>query len=131
MTEQNTITPDTARIVRENCENLATDDALAYALDMLDQFSALHFGGAFPLDSVDVRGQRRKLLELLYQNKGKPVSKDRLYTAITHDKADADELQEPQIVKVQICKLRPKLKGTPYVIRTIWGMGYQLNEVAQ
>jgi DNA-binding response OmpR family regulator len=131
MTNQTTITPDTARIVRENCENLATDDALAYALDMLDQFSALHFGGAFPLDSVDVRGQRRKMLEVLYQNKGRPVSSDRLYTLITCDKADADELPELQIVKVQICHLRKALRGTPWRVKNIWGMGYQLNEVAQ
>jgi DNA-binding response OmpR family regulator len=126
-----TITPDTARIVRENCKNMLTNDALAYALDMLDQFSALHFGEPFALEGVTVRGQRRELLKVLYHSKGKPVSNDRLYAAITCDRASADELQEPQIVKVQICNLRKVLKGTPYVIRTIWGMGYQLNEVAQ
>jgi DNA-binding response OmpR family regulator len=65
-----------------------------------------------------------RVLELLYaRRRSGPVSEDTMMTILYSDKPD-DPPQET-IIKVFMCKLRQKLKPTPFGIRTIWGQGYE------
>src|SRR3990167_11535680 len=53
----------------------------------------------------------------------KMVTYEHLYDCI-YGLRHGDDLPDPEIVKVTICKLRRKLAGTALEIKTVWGMGY-------
>jgi two-component system cell cycle response regulator CtrA len=89
---------------------------------------------SFDMDSLEVTFNGRRIgltkrecdiLEILVQRKNKAVSKN---TIMTHLYALERDEPDSKIVDVFICKLRRKLHnaGVPNLIKTVWGIGYQL-----
>lgn len=58
------------------------------------------------------------------------ASHEYLLTASALDYASADP-NEPQIVPVHVCKMRPKLAAFGIEIRTHWGVGYSLDSATR
>lgn len=42
--------------------------------------------------------------------------------------SEVDDAPQPEIVKVFACKMRQKLKKFGIVIKTVWGIGYSIDE---
>jgi len=63
-----------------------------------------------------------RLAEALFSNPGRLLSKSALFDALYFDHRD-----EPtsDIVNVWVCKLRKKIKNSPYDIENLHGMGYR------
>lgn len=55
------------------------------------------------------------------------ATKDAIMAALYADKVSEDEIAEPKIVDVFVCKIRRKLKPFGVNIETIWGQGYSLD----
>lgn len=129
------LTRETLKTIRQRVQKITSDEgpegALEYVLDVFEQISWVHHIEVHPTDIVKVIGNKKTILRLLHDNIGKPLSHDSIYTAITAHVRDADSLPEPKIVKVYVSLLRKKLIGTPWRIKTIWGHGYQMDEVSQ
>lgn len=53
------------------------------------------------------------------------ASKDQILT-IAYNNVHGDELPDPKIIDVFICKIRAKLRPFDIGIDTIWGQGYRL-----
>ncbi len=78
--------------------------------------------------NIPITGFEFKLLQLLAENKGKVMSRDRIYTSILGREYNGSE----RTVDVRISQLREKLalKNHSQVrIETIWGQGYMLSLV--
>ncbi len=59
------------------------------------------------------------------------VTKQQIMGAIYADRVHDDELPEPRIVDVFVCKIRKKLARYGIEITTIWGQGYGLSAPAR
>ncbi|KAB1068868.1 helix-turn-helix domain-containing protein [Methylobacterium planeticum] len=55
------------------------------------------------------------------------ATKDAIMTALYADRATVEEVAEPKIVDVFICKIRKKLRPYGVGIQTVWGQGYALD----
>ena len=76
---------------------------------------------------VDVTKTEFELLMFLIENRGVPVSTRSLYENVWKEKYLPSSANT---VMVHVLKLRKKLEddpGTPKLIRTIWGKGYQID----
>ena len=76
---------------------------------------------------IDVTKTEFELLMFLIENRGVPVSTRSLYENVWKEKYLPSSANT---VMVHILKLRKKLEddpGTPKLIRTIWGKGYQID----
>jgi hypothetical protein len=125
------LTPEDAKTLRRRVDDMKPLDAVQFLLSVIEQISWVSLESEHPTDIIDATISQRRLLRALYDANGKPLSKDALLAAMTSAYASADDVPQMKVVDVQVCKLRPKLKGSRWEIVTIWGMGYQLNEVAQ
>jgi len=55
------------------------------------------------------------------------LTKAQLVTALYYDRVAEEEVPEPKIVDVMICKARRKLKPFGVSITTLWGTGFALD----
>jgi DNA-binding winged helix-turn-helix (wHTH) protein len=76
-----------------------------------------------PTSLRDIRGKGGALLKLLLSREGGVVTRGSAMNALYFD---AHEEPDVKIVDVFVCQLRKKLKGTPYSIESISGVGYKL-----
>lgn len=75
---------------------------------------------------VKLTGSQGAMFDLLLARRPRTVTREALLAAL--EAANGTE-PDMKIVDVQMCKLRAKLKGTRIKIRTVWGVGYQLEGV--
>jgi two-component system cell cycle response regulator CtrA len=79
------------------------------------------------LDTQAISLSRKEagILEFMALNKGKVISKEELLDRLY---GDADNIPEPKIIDVFICKMRKKLENAKGVrfLHTAWGQGYVL-----
>jgi DNA-binding response OmpR family regulator len=99
---------------------IAERDALRYLLDELTTIP--------PEVSEEMEGfsagQRRMLGALLGQP-GVAMNRAQLLAATMVDRPYAD-WPDPDVVDVQICKIRQRLgPDSPFKIETVWGVGYR------
>lgn len=69
----------------------------------------------------------RRLLGLLKHRQPSPCSKESLMLALYFDTPESDE-PNPKIIDIYVHKLRRKLKGNGFHIKTLWGFGYSLGD---
>ena len=70
-------------------------------------------------------GREWELLQLLLQQRGKVVTKERIFQAWA---SEGGEPGSGNTIEVYIHRLRRKLEGGGLVIRTVRGLGYLLEE---
>jgi DNA-binding response OmpR family regulator len=103
-------------------------DAAAFerASDSLSCFATAHLTPSVEDKWRDMGMTRQEgaIADALHARLGKVVSSETVLNAIYFDRAGDHPGDE--IVRVFICKIRQKLKGTPYRIETIWGQGYSM-----
>ncbi len=93
---------------------------MAYTLPSLDDFWTEKLG----LTSSEAR-----IVRLLNDKFGQSISKEAMMNALYFDRP-GDE-PDYKIVDVFICKIRKKLKGSPYAIEHSWGRGYRMTRVSE
>lgn len=74
--------------------------------------------------SLEMTSKEYELLLLLAENRGKALSKDRIFNRIW----GSDSFSEPQTLTVHIKRLRDKIEDdpkNPEKIQTVWGAGYK------
>ena len=74
---------------------------------------------------VQLKAKEFALLQCLYENRNKIVTKEKLFLAVWGDECYGDGT-----LNVHIRKLREKLEedpGDPKLIQTVWGVGYMLS----
>lgn len=99
---------------------------LTYRLAALtDSFVAFDLHG---LDTLRLTRHEAAVVKILHDNLGKPVTKERLHSAIYAMRVTDAEVPEPKIIDVFICKIRRKISGSPWEIKTNWGFGYVLQK---
>ena len=77
-----------------------------------------------PMLGVGLTGKETAILRALYTAPAETVvSKERLIAAVY---ALTDDLPEPKIVDVFICKIRKKIRPIGLEIETVWGDGHRL-----
>lgn len=105
-------------ILRETCRDLK---------ERLTILTASH--ETFELDDVEAHlsATQRTILKILADRMGKSISKDRIYAMLYAARISSREHPDPKIVDVFICKIRERLKGSPWSIKTHWGEGYSLH----
>jgi DNA-binding response OmpR family regulator len=69
--------------------------------------------------------QEMAVLTALQDAGGRPLSKERLHSALYWQRHD-DEEPDAKIVDVWVCRLRKKVAPLGIVIKTVWGQGYRL-----
>ncbi len=67
-----------------------------------------------------------RLLLILRRARGREMSTEMLYSRLYSN--HPDDTPEIKIVNVMVCKMRAKLRGSPWTIETVWGIGYRLVE---
>lgn len=80
--------------------------------------------------ALDLTAKEFDLLLLLLENKGKPLSKDFLFSRVW----GFDSISEQQTLTVHIKRLRQKIEDdpkNPAHILTLWGMGYKYESEAK
>lgn len=76
---------------------------------------------------VDLTHVEFQILEMLFQNPGKPISRSAILKQVWGD----DRIGEEKIVDVNIRRLRMKIEkdpSEPRYLRTVWSKGYQWGE---
>jgi DNA-binding response OmpR family regulator len=63
-----------------------------------------------------------RLMRALAERAGRVVNKGALMDAMYFDRPRE---AEPKIVDVMMCRIRRKLKGSAWVVETVWGQGYR------
>ena len=63
-----------------------------------------------------------RLMRALAEKPDRMVSKGALMDAMYFDRVQE---AEPKIVDVLVCRIRRKLKGSAWMIETVWGQGYR------
>lgn len=81
----------------------------------------------FELPGVKLTNSQRTIVKILFDAKGRPISRGHLYDALYALKPEAD-WAEDKIIDVFVSKIRQKLKGTQWEIVTVYGVGYSLVE---
>lgn len=89
-----------------------------------DQFQLLPEANSFIKDGVTVSLTSREfsLFNTLFQNNGKPVSREELINQF-----DKDEKITARNIDVHVFALRKKIKQANLVIETVWGKGYKIS----
>src|ERR1700733_13333548 len=72
--------------------------------------------------SLGLTRMEARLMRALAEKPDRMGSKSALMDAMYFDRA---EEAEPKIVDVLVCKIRRKLRGSPWAIETVWGQGYR------
>lgn len=99
---------------------------LTHRLELLtDPFVSFDLQG---LDSIGLTRHEAALVKILHDHVGKAITKERLHGAIYAMRVTDAEVPEPKIIDVFVCKIRRKLSGTPWEIKTNWGFGYSLHK---
>lgn len=119
------------RSSREEVEHLLADiRARAGAPDvarLTDQISVLCRAALAPLAdegwlALGLTRMEARLMRALVERQDRMVPKGALMDAMYFDRGHE---AEPKIVDVLVCKIRRKLRGSPYGIETVWGQGYR------
>jgi len=94
-----------------------------------DVFTAGDLQVDFASKTITVRGQRitlksmeYKLLSYLIQHRGRPITKDELFTNVW-----GDAIAQDNTLNVHVRHLREKIEANPkepLFIKTLWGVGY-------
>lgn len=117
---------DNVKSLLEKMISLAKDPEKAQQYS--DQIEVL--SRAYMTPSMDARWEQyrmsqaeQRIARLLYSKYGEIVRKDSLLDVLYFDRDD-----EPgsKIIDVYICKMRKRLKNSPYAIETIWGVGHRM-----
>lgn len=105
-------------------ENLPLTEALENAYFLIGEITGQDDGTSCVWPHFDLTGQQRAIAQLLYANEGRSVTQELLMSALyLHDQDRADF----SVIRVQLCQLRKKLKGTGFHIQTIRGFGFRLH----
>jgi len=86
------------------------------------------------LDRIGVSAVEAVVLAILDANFGKTVTKAAIIARVTgrnHNRSMDDYCDAKKLIGVHICKIRKKLRGTPYGIRTDWATGYALDHASK
>jgi DNA-binding response OmpR family regulator len=78
-------------------------------------------------EGLKLTTSERMLCKLLHDANRRPVGRGHLYDALYSLKPEADWADE-KIIDVFICKIRRKLVGSNWRIKTEWGVGYSLHK---
>lgn len=99
---------------------------LTYRLELLTEpFASFDLHG---LETLKLTRLESAIVKILHDNLGKPIAKERLHSAIYAMRVTDAEIPEPKIIDVFISKIRRKLSGSPWQIKTDWGFGYSLHK---
>lgn len=67
-----------------------------------------------------------KFFEVIKSARIKPTSKDHIISVLYQDRTDS-EIPDGRIVNTVVCKVRAKIKGSPFSIETVTGRGYHFH----
>ena len=81
-------------------------------------------------DGVHFERWQRQYLSILYRRIGHPVPHDTALDALYSLECGRD-VPSIRTIHVEVCRIRKKLKGTPYRIDNYHGVGYALVQRAQ
>ena len=122
--------------IREHSRALphASRDAIDDATTLIETLVKAYCppdGGDIRFSGIPLTKADRKIINLLMSRRGQPVSKQAIYDGMYFARG-ADDLPDPKVVDVFICKLRKLLKlyKSPWRIDTVWGHGYQITAVS-
>jgi len=116
-------------MIRENSSHPKVRDA-TYQLEV---FSAAMWpdkesDGSASADrwrSLRLTALESRLADLFVKNMGRTITQDQFFNHCYFERPDGN-VPEPKMFNVLICKLRKKLKASPYCIETVWGHGYRM-----
>lgn len=115
---------------RDDVERMPKSDLLLY-IDALEQYVEAHQADDAEQGLLNLScafGLTRQESLLLYKiADGRPHSRESLLAALY---AGSAEPAEVKIVDVVVCRLRHKLAGSGVAIRTLWGIGYAVEDPA-
>jgi DNA-binding response OmpR family regulator len=69
-------------------------------------------------------GQEIRVADFLHTKRGKLVKHEQIMDVLYYDRID--EFPHRNIVAVLICRIRKKLDGSPWQIKTVWGVGFRM-----
>lgn len=110
----------------------AVNDPKRYE-DLSDSLSVLTMAHIVPSEPEDVwkpyklTKTQRRLVDALKGHMGKCVRKENILNALYFD--DPNGGAEANIINVEVCYIRKKIKGSGYVINTHWGIGYSMDVI--
>jgi hypothetical protein len=115
------------RSLRQIVQDMKPAEAVEFLLACIENLApALTRTASHAVEAVvpDLPPQQRRLLIALHDAKGL-LSRDQLMAAFYFDAQTAD-VSGAKIVDVQLSRLRARLVGTRYSIKTHWGRGWTL-----
>lgn len=115
------------RIQAENGRLLARIEELEHEVRMLKQLAEEPDEWSLPdaPPGLWLPPAERSVLWRLFKSNGTTVHKIGLLEHLYSTEPDIDR-GDQKIIDVYICKIRRKLRGCPWVIKTRWGVGYYL-----
>ena len=123
LTIRNGPPPPAPRTLREAVRGMSDKDALEYALEAYEQVAGQTDADLALGLSLGLTQAQAAIFGLLHRHLGSPVAHERLGAAATFE-----ETPGPEVIQVQISKMRVKLAGR-YTISSVWGFGYQMEAV--
>jgi DNA-binding response OmpR family regulator len=101
-------------------------EAFESASDSLTCFAAAHLVPSIESNwrEYGLTRQQAAVADLLHSKMNRLVTNESLMNALYFDRPD--DAPSHDILKVVVCKVRQKIKGSPYVIETIWGQGFRM-----
>ena len=125
-----TFTREVDRNYRDFVKDMKPIEAVDYLLGAIEILQ-----GVVGQDQIDhgfhLTPLEERLFSALASRPGKTLSKSAIYDAIYFDRASADDLPDPKIIDILICKIRQKLPKDKGQIETAWGRGYRFVPAAQ
>ncbi len=114
----------TAIPISEQISGLSDSEALAHCVEVIKLLTAE--AEAHDLDAIRDRFSRYqwRIVDALYQRRGRFCSSKLLHNAVFWDRP-ADNIPDEEILKVHVCKIRPKLPDD-IIIDTLIGQGYRM-----
>ncbi len=111
--------------LRERAYDMKPAEAVDFLLGVLEGLThRLPEMTLEPFPGLVLTKMEARLLHHLDLRDGKPCTKEALMAALYH--SEPGDWPEVKLIDVFVCKLRAKLKETPFSIVTIWGVGYRL-----
>lgn len=101
------------------------DEHVEFLLEVIENMQARHCDHEIDEHCVDLTPQERRVMAFLYDRRGRVCSRDAIFEICWAHKIATDEIPEPKILDVTICKARKKMPDH-WRIKSVWGRGYIL-----
>lgn len=111
----------------ELVENMKPQEAIEFLIELhtlRDQVNDVEDRNT--INELGLTFHEARIFQKLLKHKDKAVSRERLYNALYFDRIAADDHPDIKIIDVFVCKIRQKLAGSSYEIKTHWGFGYSI-----